>query len=776
MRDLTAAQKAILARQSNLTLCYVVKVTWPLASAYYSDREITWSGGSSSDRLLGLTPIQYKTINKKATVVGTVSVTLIDTDRVIYEKLKSTFFERDNRVTGRQGTTSVTIYQYLVEQTAPTDFINLFEGVVASPVKYDEVARTVTFDVIPPLKSKVMPFVPTEDGVENADTNTEEEFWGQTWPMPFGKVVDYPIPQVFRGPRMKLAASIDNSTGVQIECETENDADPNPFSSPTTARDYLIGEEVVNGSFSSTGTKKKFTASTRNKAYGTYSLTTRPNTTTDPDAALSSVVYVAANNGKYPRLVGKWHKISTGASGFTALTPTFYNYCNRQVGGKCFFLLKWQTVQSSSAKLTGVTLTGYRYNPGTGYTWSHQQGTTIRIYDPNNSSSDSRAKQPGSVYIVSDVPLATNTATDGTDISVIRLRAYRNIPVIGGPNGGEVVRKLVRIPHGLYDIVRGAGTWQRTVAGATHKPVVAVFNPPLEDLMMGWDASTIYATVVPNVPTSNVRNLAKQIEWILTNYTDLSPDSTSFAAVASLISSFNADYALLSGSDAVQTCIDLAWQARCALIFQGKTVKIKYLSTSTPSASTPVIDSDMVLLGGATEFENTILEDLVTVFDAKYTTGYANGKNKNSTKRTNVNIFGEQLQTFNFSAYQSKGLVNASRDYWAEMYGNMWRYLRVTCLASATIFEPYDTPTVNMDSLVGWGGPSVKMRIDEITYNDNGTVTLLLWTGIKAGSTTQTGWSSVSAPTSIDPFSTSNMNIGFLADVIEALATSQDGN
>lgn len=747
-KSLSVAQLATLSRTENVRMLNFLKITWAASDiVWYGDSNLSWSGVTAIDKLLEISEISYKLVNRKSTVVGTVSVKIIDVDKTIFNRLKSKKLERLQAV----------CYQHFENLTAPTDFIQIYAGEIASPVSYDEVQRVVSFDIIPPLKAKVIPFSASEDGTSNADNNVEEEFRGAAFPTVFGKALDVPAQRVYRGPRMFLSAAIDESNSITVSFDTENPSDSNPFSNPTTSRDYLLGEEYVTGSFGTGSNAKKFTFTTRNKAKITGTTALRPNPAVDPDANLPTVLWTTT------RIVGKWVTLTGNAAGVTP-TAGFENYCYKQVGNKCFFTKNWSTSAGVNSKVaSGHTFNAQRYDPSTGTRWTHQQGTTLRLTGEK------------AIYVINDCPVAANANSDGTHSEVVRVRAYRQVPIVGGPTSGQTTKQLVKVPEVYYNINRNSSVYSHPLnTNPTHKPVLIEFDPPLEDRGQGWDEQ-IYVSLASDITTGTERSITEQIKYILANYTDLVADATTFAAVNSLVSNFSADWALLEAQDAIQVCIDMAWQARCGLIIEGSTVKIKYLSVGDPGAGTDVkIDNTSVVLDSATLLEDSELEDLITVFDAKYKDSYLNSEMRTLTKRTNTAIYPERKETFNFTIYQSKSLVTTSRNYWADIYGNIWRKLKLTCLLPAFVFDPLDTPNINLDDILGWGG-FVRGRIEDAKYNYDGTVDFVIWLPIKVAQTAVSGWNSIIAPSTVNPFASIEGNPP-LADDIEALANSQDGS
>lgn len=754
VRSLTSAVSAEIVVSGGVSLVSVVKIDWGGGLVtYHSDGSFSFSSYTTLDDLYEVSPVGYRRTAFKSVAVGSCSVVLCDTDKTYYNRLKSY----------RLVKATATVYQHFEGLTAPTDFVKLMEGEILSPVLWDETKRTLTFEIVPPFSgTKQIPFSPSEEGTTNADTNTHRDFWGAAFPTPFGKVVDIPCQKVDIPLTVKLATAIDESNNINVFVDTEPPEDGIPFSSPTTSRDYYIDEERITGYFGTGSNAKRLTITSRNNVKLTTQSVSRPSSATDPDALLANVLYITSG----VQVVGNWLQMTSGNSVMSPASPTFYNFCYKQVGNKCWFTQNWKTSAGTNSLIhasgSACSFNVRRYSSYSGTRWTHQPGTTVRRLSPTHT------------YVFSDTP----TLSSGT---ISRVRAWRNVPVVGGPVDGLTYRALVKVPSGYYSVTRNNSLFSHALVNrSSHAANTIEFDPPLSMRHQGWEDDTVYVSLETDFHASDERNPANIIKYILENYTNLTPDSSSFATVASQVASFDADFVLLEPRDALEVCSDIAWQARCGLVIVGSTVKIKYLSVGDPTGSYegPSLTDDIVVLDSMTEMSLSEYEDLVTVFVAKYRETNTDKEARTIVKRVNTSIYGEIQHTFNFFIYSRSALVQKSVDFWAGRLGNTWKLWRLKALLPAIQIEPFDFVNLAIKdfdasaSYMSGSMTSVRGVVEEVKYLDDGTVDLVIWLPIKAGGSEKdsAGWVSVSAPSTINPLSGLSTSS---TDEIEAVAEKE---
>jgi hypothetical protein len=317
--------------------------------------------------------------------------------------------------------------------------------------------------------------------------------------------------------------------------------------------------------------------------------------------------------------------------------------------------------------------------------------------------------------------------------------------------------------------------------GTTQRPLTIKFAPPLEERNQGWEDNQIFVSLSTHngAPASGVdRNVSTHIKHILTKYSQLTADATTFASVLATTAVWKSDFAILQTGDAWQVCQDIAWQMRCSLLQIGNNVKIKYLSITEPPGSPDGnvdVKDDYILLDEGSAIVENDLEDRVTVFTAIYQNSYANPVPQKIIKRVNTTVLGERLGSFNFTIFQNKELVEQSAEWWSQHYGRVWKKIIVTGPLPLITFEPFDLCKVNLPNIIHT--TNFRGIVESMTHDTlNHRIGLQIWTPVEGGtnSTSSKGWLNVADPSvaaQADPFD--NLTTG--TDDLVAWAPSADG-
>lgn len=308
-----------------------------------------------------------------------------------------------------------------------------------------------------------------------------------------------------------------------------------------------------------------------------------------------------------------------------------------------------------------------------------------------------------SIYIANLIP----------STEVKEVLAYRTI------NG---VSELKSVPTRYYSV-----DLNESIAGQNATTIRLI--RPLEDYVDEQWESQLYVSLISSVGP----NTADIIEWLLTTYSDLTVDATSFASVASSLTNYPSHFALLQRSGTLKTVEEIAWQARCAAYVRNGVVFLKYLSTEgTPIYTldeSDVVETSFVLA-------HTRTEDLVTKLVAEWTRDYAEGK-VDFVLRNNVTLYGEFEEKFNFYIYNIRSLVEKSATFWLLRLSNTWKKVRCTTFLQTLILEEFDSVELDFaDNLIS--SSAVTGVVEEAIYDSNNhRVDYEIWTPVRAGYLTQ---------------------------------------
>lgn len=228
-------------------------------------------------------------------------------------------------------------------------------------------------------------------------------------------------------------------------------------------------------------------------------------------------------------------------------------------------------------------------------------------------------------YIVSITP--------GT---VLAVKAYKQFT-------GE--RRLVVVPDNLYRV--------ETKDYGAVTAVQIVFDKPLSTVTdQGW-SDDIYVTFQSSVGPDTINIL----KYLITNYTDLTWDDTSFNHVQTKLTPFPANFPILDRKNTLQVLQEIAYQARCALWLSNGVFYIKYLPEE-PDADDDITVSDLDADSGV-EVELTSTENLVTKLKVTWRLSWAprpTDREKDKSEKTmilrhNISRYGTQEEEYEWYIY-----------------------------------------------------------------------------------------------------------------------------
>ncbi len=259
------------------------------------------------------------------------------------------------------------------------------------------------------------------------------------------------------------------------------------------------------------------------------------------------------------------------------------------------------------------------------------------------------------------------------------------------------------------------------------------FIRPLDTLKgQAWDKAQIYVTLESTIGS----NTAAIIEYLLDSYTDLLTDGSTFASVAAALTNYPSHFTISERPDALAVCQEIAWQARCALICDGPTIKIKYLSKK-PSTNFTINEAKTLENSPVLEF--TPAEEVTTRLVGKWRRSYAPEPfdvDAQQVYENNFDKYGKREQQVEMYIYNDATLVDKSLLFWGTRYSNVWRLFHATAFPEAFGLEVYDTVATNYST--GLLGSLSQKTVVYSVHNPvhDGLVHLSLWTPAIAGSVT----------------------------------------
>lgn len=210
-------------------------------------------------------------------------------------------------------------------------------------------------------------------------------------------------------------------------------------------------------------------------------------------------------------------------------------------------------------------------------------------------------------------------------------------------------------------------------------------------------------------------NVVDVIEWLITTYTNLTVDTTSFDHVKTLQTNYPVNFALLSKRNTLQLVEDIAWQARCSVwIARGK-VYIRYL----PEAFTPVKEiTESDVDQSSLELSFTDTEQLVTKYTANWRQNYEQKNVYSIVVRRNVKKYEEIAEARDFFIYNNYELVYKSITFWMIRRASTWKKVSFSLFLNHLDLESQDVITLNFANNFFTDGP-INAVIEQAVYQSD---------------------------------------------------------
>jgi len=658
VRTLTAAAQTKASTLKGTEPIIVVKVEWGSGTIYYADKAITIGAITAKGAVIDLGAVNSQVKTDNIGQVSSVNIGLDDTDGTL-----KTLVDRD-AIEG----TRCTVYLHFVG-LGQSDLVKLFSGRVASDIVWSEGDRTLSFNIETQIEGDELGFAPKEGDI----TNLNPEAVDVPWPLCFGKPLRVPAVQIRKQIRGALKDEVTHGSPSPFYVENGENF---PQGTPIT---IVINGIAFTGSFNG----QAFTPTGWNVARHTsVALAARP--ISDPDKDNHAVAWLASSSIS---IQGLYCIVNRGIQWFV-------NRCIRQEGTKCWFQKDWMydividgsitkvlldntdTIYETAGRPRGAWNSTYKE-----YNWIWTMGS--EWYNDDRVIGFSETRLSPDSYTLAE---GTEVLYDGgfNDLYVCNLiQSIDIIEVYGHRNfNGETI--FAPIPSSYYTVNKN-----HLLAG--QNCTTLEFDKPLIDYECeGWEGD-----VYVSLESSADQNVSNIIKWILEAYTDLTADPTSFAVVKAKLRSgasekYPANFAYLEKRDSIKACEEIAWQARIAMIVDGDTVYLKYLS-EVPSSDYTADESAVEMK--TLELGFTPTEDIVTTMIAKWRTEMSG---EEGTERTfeysnNTSQYGAIEQEYDFYIYNIESLVKLSAAFWGYRYSNSWRKSAFNTFLPPLKLEAFDT-------------------------------------------------------------------------------------
>jgi hypothetical protein len=710
MKTLTGDATTEATKQVGSDPIIILEIQWENSTTkYYSDQEFSLGGNTIENRIMALSIISSQKDAENFASVQSISFTLSDQDLEIKGLMDTKIFV----------TNAVKIYQHF-EGNDWGDKVLLFQGQLQTPTTFYEADLKVDFNAISVFKSKEVGHrlyiydIPTS--IDRGWTVPDDAI-GKPWPVILGNPLEVPTLHIMTAKHSVIEGDIEKDTDTVYIKEGFK-----LFGAG--AHDFCINGCFITGTFSAES--DEFDIANQGQNVGRYGV--NEVTLQDQDSPTNKKLKLHADMAGVS-LVGNFVQVKTVIAG----EGTFYalNYCVAQDGLTCYFRSTWKYVASlpsnenvfvevefvpdeddvitdvrrhidASWKVTGV---GGKVEKA----WKLKSGSKCyKVKDYGDRTPGASLTYEPDTYIVN----ADNNTVITDDVVAV---AHRTI---------DGVDNIVKLPTTMYTYDTDTLFGQVCTTISINEPFY--LNPDLKFKDKIWVC-----------PSAVGQNTATQIQYLVESYTDLSIDSTTFTAVATSLTNYPSNFALLKAEDAIKVIKEIAFQARCGLRIENDIVYLYYLSEEPSSTDFTLVEEkiekgSMVL--GYTETTDVYTRSLGT-WKEKLT----EDEERRVLLIHNDEYFGERNFEKEIFIYNSEGLVEKTVTFWKNRFSRPWKTITVKTFMYYLGAEVYDTVSVQLDEcdLVG-GGATRKGVVQHVEYDLlNASMKLKIWLPITCGSTSQ---------------------------------------
>ncbi len=605
-----------------------------------------------------------------------------------------------------------TVRVYLGFQGLPyTEKALFFEGVINSPIVWDEGGRTLTFDVLSKLEDQEVGFT-MDDGdfpfILPAERN-------KPWPLVFGQVCNMQAVRVTALRKGFLASGqgVKDFTIDERLCQAQKLQCPTKPVAPA-ANDPVTGLPALDiggdlnikaGKVDQACVTRRFNeicAILREKEQQEQYVQTTMTIRGGEDFPQNEEITILIGEVRFEGvMVGETFTIS----------QTYHPDLD--------------DIDNPDCRDIGSASTGYRYRADSGQTpntvLSCEQGGGAFEKDLVDGSGESwryyktfeksrfiwlppgtevfLAEEAEVVHIVSLLP--------GT---VDQVAAYRTF--------GDTTL-LTEVPTDRYTVV--------TTDFGGYDVVEVRLTAPLSTIQDEDWSDDIYVSFTSSIGPNPVDT----IEWLVTKYTDYEIDTANFATIHGYMTNYPSNFFLKRRMSVLKLIRDIAYQARMAVVIRNNVISLVYLSRE-PSSLRSITNSS--ILPNTFLISHSQTEDLKTRHEQRWSDGEAGVLETDETEYTfvlkhNVPKYGTIATEHDYYTQNTFDTINKSATFWMIRDANTWKYIEFETGMQHLDLDVFDCVTINVPSF-----PVVKCIITETKYDaGNNKISFKAWTPVLAG-------------------------------------------
>ena len=714
-KTLTSAAQAKLATKLAIEPVIIIEIAWggTVGTKYYADKTLTLGSIQAQGLIQDFSGISINSTQDSVVSIGTANVTLSDMRHLSDGPILKSIIDTVD-VFGAL----VKIYHHY-DGLDEDDLILLFSGKVVTPFEWSEPNRTLSLSFDSALSLDDVGYAIEEEtgGINNPNV------FGKMWPILFGDVQLTPGLQLSRVPKSTLAEPIEQTIETFADVTTTL-LNSIKYFRPTswtidiqfdvTDSEYYPGGSIgliIDGiKFRGSISGDSFIVGASGFNFNYFSglqVGPRDPLAADPDAAANPNYFWlhddTISGGEYPNLIGLYIYVryqTLDTDGSTIIAFSVNQVIEQDALGKCKCLYPFKDerlqqpmlldLATYAAKLEDVKGAPdrewyYPIDTQVKWSWSIDVGTQIIFEDDIQTN-----------YVVSDGPPCT----------VKGVYCERNGDLIAVPSRYYIKSASVADPF-----------IGRTITFVT-------FFKDLTALGEGWtDKIYFYATTV-KMTGSDV------IAWLVSNYTDLTIDATTFAAVDLALAKYPVGFGLFNKKNVLTLIQEIAWQSRCVVSILNGIVYIKYISAE-PAAVKTITEDEIEEKSFSITSEST--DSLVTRITAKWRNNYYFSEPFTLERTANIIKYGEFEQVVDMYIYNQQSFVLKTVQFWLNRWSKYYKVVKFSAFLTQLDLDYYDAVTLNI-SLSNLF-PSTKCVLINMQH-DQHSIGVTLLTPIPIGSVT----------------------------------------
>ncbi len=679
MRDISAAAMSYVTKTRGVEPIIIVEITWNSTPLRYGDK--AYPDDDVEGRILQLNNLENVINVSKSGSSQSISITLDDTDGALKDIYNYTDIHKK----------AVHVYQWFTGIPYSDRFL-IFEGVISSPIVWNEGDRTLGFDVISKLEDKEIGYSPEEGTYDFIPS----ELIGKAWPLPFGTC--------FKVPAIKL-----DPIPTGITKNSDGMADEN-------IRDQIV--EIA---------KKVDQMQELAKIYYRLALEAYTNAAVDEDGNIT-LEYVdeefASLGDQYTAQANQLQVEIWNMQQDSANLSATYNAQKlaEELGLEIYDGDTFPQGSTFSAKLGNIHYRGYMAR-GT-------YNITSRSRD-NNTVASSNYQQVDTE--VADGQLAIERLGFLWNQPGLSFKMLANLPVryiaamlpctVEGVYAKRNFKEntvMMPVPENYYNVTTES-------FGGVTATMITLVKPLSYYEDQGWQ-DDIYVDLVSPVGPNTVDILT----WMIQTYTDLGIDASSFAEVETAVDPFPSNFCLLSRSNVISALSEIAYQARCAIWLKNGIFYLRYLPNEPDTVDTITTDD---IIHGSFSIEHSSTEDIVTKKTGSYVISYDQEKPNKIILRHNVSKYGIQPEERDWFIYNHPNLVDLAMTFWLIRESNTWKIIKFRTPLHKLKLETFDAVTIQIShSHIG----NVTGIVQAVSLDtDSLEIEFEIWLPVRLGEMTQ---------------------------------------